>query len=106
MQDINISSFECYAKPIIDIANKVTKNIPGLNLNWPSNLYFIALPIEVEIEKFGFEMQSETFKTWKAFPIIENFVLTDNFVMNSRVEISAIRISDTEINNHFENYFS
>ncbi|MEL1241563.1 hypothetical protein [Flavobacterium flavipallidum] len=105
LQDINISSFECYAKPIIDIANRVRKNIPGLNLNWPSNLYFISLPIEIEIEKFGFEMQSETFKNWKAFPIIENFASTDDFEMNSRVDINSIQIN-SEVINHFENYFS
>lgn len=105
LQDINISSFECYAKPIIDIANSVRKNIPGLNVNWPSNLYFIGIPIEVEIEKFGFEMQSETFKNWKVFPIIENCTLTDDFEMNSRVEINSIQIN-SEVVNHFENYFS
>jgi hypothetical protein len=40
LQDI-ISSFECYAKPIIDIANGVKKEIPGLHR--PSNLFFIRL---------------------------------------------------------------
>lgn len=105
LQDINISSFECYAKPIIDIANSVRKNIPGLNVNWPSNLYFIGIPIEVEIEKFGFEMQRETFKNWKVFPLIENFSSTDDFEMNSRMEINSIQIN-SEVINHFENYFS
>lgn len=105
LQDINISSFECYAKPIIDIANSVRKNIPGLKVNWPSNLYFIGIPIEVEIEKFGFEMQRDTFKNWKGFPLIENFSSIDDFEMNSRVDISSIQIN-SEVINHFENYFS
>lgn len=105
LQDINISSFECYAKPIIDIANSVRKNIPGLNVNWPSNLYFIGIPIEVEIEKFGFEMQSETFKNWKGFPLIENFASTDDFEMNSKVDINSIQIN-YESKNDIENYFS
>ena len=107
LQDINISSFECYAKPIIDIANRVRKNIPGLNLNWSSNLYFIAIPIEVEIENFGFEMQKETFKNWKAFPIIENFLSKDVFEMNSRVEINSVKIDiNIAVVDHLDNYFS
>ena len=76
-----------------------------MNVNWPSNLYFIGIPIEVEIEKFGFEMQRETFKNWKVFPLIENFSSTDDFEMNSRMEINSIQIN-SEVINHFENYFS
>lgn len=104
LQDINIASFECYAKSIIDIANGTKSKIPGLNANWPSNLYFITIPIQIEIDNFGFELQRETFKNWKAFPIIENFASTDDFEINSRVEINSIKIN-YENNNHFENYF-
>lgn len=105
LQDINIACFECYAKPIIDIANGTRNKISGLNVNWPSNLYFISIPIEIQIDDFGFELQRETFKNWKAFPIIENFAPTDDFEMNSRVDINSIQIN-YENNNHFENYFS
>lgn len=105
LQDLNIASFECYAKPIIDIANGTRSKIPGLNVNWLSNLYFIGIPIEIEIDDFGFELQKETFKNWKAFPKIEIFVSTDDFEMNSRMEINSIQIN-YESKNDIENYFS
>lgn len=104
LQDINLASFECYAKPVIDLANKVRNKIPGINISWPTNLYFIGIPIEIEIDDFGFELQSETFKNWKAFPKIDNFTTTNDFEMNSRVEIKSLQIN-YPANNHLVNYF-
>lgn len=105
LQDINISSFECYAKPIIDIANGVRKEIPGLRIDWPSNLFFIGIPIEIEIDDFGFEIQRETFKNWKALPYIQKFLSSNSINMNHRVDINSIQVNH-ETGEHFEKYFS
>ena len=104
LQDINIASFECYAKPIIDIANGVRNKISGLNTEWPSNLYFIGIPIDIEIEDFGFDMQRETFKNWEAFPKIKTFSQPNSIKMSHRMTFESTQIN-YESGNHLEEYF-
>jgi len=69
LQDFNIASFECYGKPILDVVNHVRQNIPGTPSKWPSNLYFIMIKIQSEIEDFGFELNDSSFTNWHFLPV-------------------------------------
>ena len=65
LQDYNIASPECYAKPIIDISRGIRKSVPGTSTPWPVNLWVILIPLEIDIEDFGFEPnEEETFWNW------------------------------------------
>lgn len=68
LQDYNIASPECYAKPIIDICRGIRKKVPGTDNQWPKNLWIVFIPLEVDIDEFGFEINEETFKNWDKLP--------------------------------------
>jgi len=68
LQDYNIASPECYAKPIIDISRGIRKKVPGADNPWPRNLWIVFIPLEVDIDEFGFEINEETFKSWEKLP--------------------------------------
>nr|WP_315394790.1 hypothetical protein [uncultured Sphingobacterium sp.] len=61
LSDFNIASFECYGKPIIDIANGIRRNIPGESSKWPENFYLILIQCDDEVEQFGFPLNSSTY---------------------------------------------
>lgn len=64
LEDFNLASPECYAKPIIDISNGVRKYVPGTSIKWPANLWLIFVCLESEIDDFGFEIIDDTFSNW------------------------------------------
>lgn len=68
LQDYNIASPECYAKPIIDICRGIRKKVPGTDNLWPTNLWIVFIPLEVDIDEFGFDINEETFKNWGKLP--------------------------------------
>ncbi len=54
LQDMNTASIECYGKPVLDMASGIRKNLPGLNSQWPRNLWFFGIPIkELTSGEFG-----------------------------------------------------
>ncbi|WP_333575212.1 hypothetical protein [Sphingobacterium sp.] len=68
LQDCNIAIPECYAKPIIDISRGIRKKVPGSKNQWPKNLWIVFIPLEADIDEFGFEINEETFKNWDKLP--------------------------------------
>lgn len=65
LQDFNIASPECYAKPLIDISRNIRKTLPIDGRTWPSNLRVVFFPLELDVDDFGFEVNDETFSTWE-----------------------------------------
>ncbi|MGJ1417636.1 hypothetical protein [Sphingobacterium multivorum] len=65
LQDFNIASPECYAKPLIDLSRKIRKTLPTDGRAWPSNLRIVFFPLELDIDDFGFEVNDETFLNWE-----------------------------------------
>lgn len=65
LQDFNIASPECYAKPLIDLSRKIRRTLPNDGRAWPSNLRIVFFPLELYIDDFGFEVNNETFLNWK-----------------------------------------
>lgn len=73
LQDFNLASFECYGKPILDIANGIRSNIPGTLGKWPTNLFFILITVDPAIDDFGFSLNKSTFKNWAFLPDVDNY---------------------------------
>ncbi|WP_213278957.1 hypothetical protein [Chryseobacterium indologenes] len=99
LQDFNIASFECYGKPILDIANNIRKSLFGSN-SFPNNLKIILIQADEEIEDFAFSLNKSTFKNWKFLPgVIDvpkiDFPVCDgidllNFIVDRPVEDYSI----------------
>jgi hypothetical protein len=103
LQDFNIASFECYGKPILDIANGVRSKIPGTSNNWPKNLFFILISINADIDDFGFKLNKSTFKKWPFLPH------TLNYSFQKIQAGDGVNLAKLEVNNQYpdysENYF-
>ena len=69
LQDINLSSPECYARPLLDMMNGVRKHIPYSGTVYPNNLKIIATKISIAEPEIGLPLIAETFKGWGAVGI-------------------------------------
>ncbi|OYU56919.1 MAG: hypothetical protein CFE25_06755 [Chitinophagaceae bacterium BSSC1] len=94
LEDINMSSIECYGKPILDIINGVRNKLPNNNINWPNNLWLFGIPIErTEKSDFGLPLLESTYKNWGAFPEeLENISI--------EIDNTSLLLNISEINNH------
>jgi hypothetical protein len=69
LEDINMSSIECFGKPILDLIAGIRKTLPGESNSWPSNLWIFGIPIETKEEQaFGLPLLKRTYSHWGAFP--------------------------------------
>lgn len=97
LQDFNVASFECYGKPILDIANGVRNKIPGTENDWPNNLFFILITLESEINDFGFPLNKSTFKKWTFLPYTLGYSL-------QKIKITqGLSLSELEAYDNYEN---
>jgi hypothetical protein len=65
LQDINLSSIECYGKPLLDVIRGIRQSIPGFGNPIPKNLYIIGVPLKVgQHEEFGLNIYKATFDNW------------------------------------------
>lgn len=69
LQDFNIASPECYAKPLIDVSRNIRKTLPIDGRTWPSNLRVVFFPLELDVDDFGFEVNDETFSSWEELDV-------------------------------------
>ncbi|TDE14786.1 hypothetical protein [Dyadobacter psychrotolerans] len=73
LQDINLASIECYAKPLLDVISGIRQSIPGFTNPIPPNLYIICTPLKVgQKGEFGLKLFKDTFDGWAVlqdFPI-------------------------------------
>lgn len=97
LQDFNVASFECYGKPILDIANGVRNKIPGTENNWPNNLFFILITLDSEINDFGFPLNKSTFKKWTFLPYTLDY---SHQKINTKQGLS---LSELEVYGNYEN---
>lgn len=89
LQDFNIASFECYGKPILDIANKIRTKLPQTDFTYPDNVFIIVIKTDENIEDFGFPLNESTFKSWSFLPVLENTPLL-SFPISERINISKL----------------
>ncbi|WP_140485882.1 hypothetical protein [Flavobacterium sp. GSA192] len=104
LQDFNVASFECYGKSILDIRNGVRTRIPGMENDWPDNLFFILIAVDAEIDDFGFSINKSTFKKWAFLPHILDYSYQK---INTKVGLNLAKL---EVNNQYpdfsDNYLS
>lgn len=92
LQDINIASPECYAKPILDIARGIHLDIPGTTSKWPKNLFFIGIAVDDQIRDFGFGLNKSSFSKWKALPQNDEAFLSQEFTPKKRIDLNSIAV--------------
>jgi hypothetical protein len=68
LQDFNLPSFECYGKPLIDLADGIRVMIPGTNRPWPLNLSVVLIPVTRVDTELGFRINAKIFKNWAVLP--------------------------------------
>lgn len=91
LQDFNIASFECYGKPILDIANNYRRSVLNDMSTFPTNLKIILIQTDEEIDDFGFELNKSTFKNWKFLPNITD-VPKINFPICKGIDLSNFEV--------------
>lgn len=65
LQDINLASPECWARPINDMNNGIRRFIPFGASEWPPNLRILAVPVQdTEEEMIGLPLIKQTFEGW------------------------------------------
>ncbi len=66
LEDINLSSPECYAKPLLDMINGIRKHIPYGKTAFPVNLRILATKASTADPEIGLPIIEQTFTGWGA----------------------------------------
>ncbi len=69
LRDINLSSPECYARPLLDIDAGLRERMPFDERKWPKNLRIIGT--KQSCPEIGLPILSTTFKNWGGLPEYE-----------------------------------
>lgn len=72
LEDLNLSSPECYMRPLLDCMNGIRKNIPFSKTPYPNNLRILATKISSDEPKIGLPLYQQTFINWGAIGFIGN----------------------------------
>lgn len=71
LEDINLSSPECYMRPLLDCMNGIRKRIPFASNEFPENLRIFATKTSTDEPKIGLPLYEQTFKKWGAVGFAE-----------------------------------
>lgn len=66
LEDINLASPECYARPLLDTISGIRKLIPYGKSTFPINLKILATKISTENPEIGLPLIEQTFSGWGA----------------------------------------
>lgn len=107
LQDLNMASIECYAKPLNDVIAGIRKSLPGVKGPIPQNLWIIGIPLPTfPNQDFGLPMLEQTFKNWGAVPICAGpWELTKSAsakVLNVATLIQHDDISGSSLSDYFQ----
>lgn len=64
LEDINLSSPECYARPLIDVMQGIRPRLPYAKNGMPENLKILATKIPFEEPPIGLPLYQTIFKAW------------------------------------------
>ncbi|OQP62906.1 hypothetical protein A3860_26725 [Niastella vici] len=82
LEDINLSSIECYGRPFLDLLANRRQKLPGLDESWPPNVWLFGAPLELDKqENFGLPLIRSSFKYWGAIPSFDQ--------INTTVDVSG-----------------
>lgn len=106
LQDLNMSSIECYGKPLLDLVAKIRQVLPIQNMPFPQNLWIFGFPIIAdEDDNFGLPLIKRTFKYWGGFPKIEESNTINEIESNSVLSVEQISEHDNMPSNYINDYF-
>lgn len=66
IQDINLASPECYARPLLDCICGIRSQIPLGKNRYPDNLWIMATKAPTDQPKIGLPLNESTFPSWGA----------------------------------------
>lgn len=89
LQDFNLPSFECYGKPLIDLANGIRVMVPGTQRLWPTNLSLVLIPLAVVDSELGFRINIQIFKNWVALPYAGEMEFGSKGKLTAQVDLAA-----------------
>nr|WP_068887307.1 hypothetical protein [Pedobacter panaciterrae] len=93
LQDFNLPSFECYGKPLVDLADGIRVMVPGTDRLWPINLFVVLIPVAIRDADFGFKINQETFQNWGVLPYTTETSFGSNNFLTARIELEAFASS-------------
>ena len=64
LEDINLSSPECYVRPLLDVIAGIRSKIPFAETNYPNNLFIFATKASSQNPTIGLKLYKETFPDW------------------------------------------
>lgn len=64
LEDLNLSSPECYARPLLDVISGIRKRIPLGNSPYPNNLRIMVTKLPSHDPEIGLPIYDLTFKNW------------------------------------------
>lgn len=114
LEDVNLASPECWARPINDLLNHTRRLIPYDCSTWPSNLRIMATPVKESDEiEVGLPMLKSTFIDWAGVKNECNIVdrINSERVSGSGEYLSVKQFNvgrdydKDEISNFLESYF-
>ena len=66
LEDVNLASPECYARPLIDVMGGLRDRLPYAKTEMPKNLKILATKISFDDPPIGLPLYQSTFKGWGA----------------------------------------
>lgn len=92
LEDINLSSPECYMRPLLDCMNGIRKHIPFAKTAYPNNLRILATKISSDEPKIGLPLYKQTFNNWGAVGYTSDLEKPDvqfNSIVEGYLEVEA-----------------
>lgn len=72
LEDVNLSSPECYARPLLDAIAGIRGKIPYAETSYPNNLIIFATKASSHNPTIGLKLYEETFPNWGGIGFINN----------------------------------
>jgi hypothetical protein len=118
LEDVNLSSPECYMRPLLDCINGIRKQIPFAKSAYPNNLKIFATKISSEEPKIGLPLYQQTFKNWGAIGFAEDIknvaeqshsfidgYIDSKTLVSFRIDESELKSNSTRFESEFKILF-
>lgn len=99
LEDINLSSPECYARPLLDVIASIRSKIPFDGTSFPNNLFIFATKASSQNPTIGLKLYKETFPDWGsiAFNYDLNRISSKVFsLINGKIDTSVFSFDNME----------
>lgn len=106
LQDINMASFECYGRPLLDLLSEVREELPGQQTDWPDNLWIFGMPLSRALDnEFGLPLLRTTFKHWGYLPVAEPLTVNRKLSTDKVLPMSHIYNHGALVPSFINEYF-